>query len=104
MNSDDRAAVQLAEELCSVLERLETALVKLDAETLLGTEVALSRVVDALASITEAPGHERQALDPLIRRARALLLNCRRLGGSFAAVARVRLPLCTGGHTYDRGG
>ena len=94
--------VESAARLCETLERIGDALVALDVQTLLETEETLGRLLAALA--TEGPAHDPAALAPLVKRARQALVRCRRLGASFASVARVRLPLSTGIATYNRAG
>jgi len=78
------------------------ALVAVDSATLLETEETLGRL---LAVLTSQPAVEHRAgIEALVRRARAGLQRCRTLGASFHSVARVRLPLCTGGGGYGRNG
>ena len=95
---------ELVERLGASLEQVGDALIRLDTDTLLASEVDIARLMDELASVKEASPDERDAVVAQARRARAALLRCRRLGASFAAVARVRLPMCTGGQTYGRAG
>jgi hypothetical protein len=94
--------VATAERLCDTLDRIGDALVAIDSATLLQTEDTLSRLLAALTS--QSVTDNRTTVEPLVRRARAGLLRCRTLGASFNGVARVRLPLCTGGDGYGRDG
>jgi hypothetical protein len=84
--------VEAAERLCDTLERIGDALVTLDTPTLLETEESLGRLIAVMSSRTVA---DRAALERIVRRSRAALLRCRRLGASYNATARVRLQLCT---------
>lgn len=91
-----------AERLCTTLERIGDALVAVDTATLLQTEDTLGR----LLAVLTAPASARTPaeIEPLANRARAALVRCRALGASFNSVARVRLPLCTGGEGYGPDG
>ena len=93
--------VEAAERLCDTLERIGDALVTLDASTLLETEESLGRLIAVLSSRAVA---DRAALERVVRRSRAALLRCRRLGASYNATARVRLQLCTSVGHYGPGG
>jgi hypothetical protein len=104
MTTDPNAVAALTSELCTALERLETALVRLDTDALLSTEETLGRLVAALASVDSVPVGDRQGLVATIRRGQDVLMRCRRLGASLAAVARARLTMLGGGEAYDRGG
>ena len=93
---------QSAERLCETLERIGDALVALDVDTLLETEETLGRLLAAVGRASQSD--DRAALEPLIRRGRAALVRCRRLGGAFTSVARSRLPLHTGIEAYGPDG
>ena len=93
---------QSAERLCETLERIGDALVALDVETLLETEETLGRLLAAVGRASQT--EDRSGLEPLIKRGRAALVRCRRLGGAFTSVARSRLPLHTGIETYGPDG
>ena len=84
--------VEAAERLCETLERIGDALVTLDAQTLLETEESLGRLIAVLSSRAVT---DRVALERIVRRSRAALLRCRRLGASYHTTAKVRLQLCT---------
>lgn len=102
MAESTESYVVSAERLCDTLERIGDALVAIDGATLLQTEDTLGRLLAALAS--QPSTEERASVEPLVRRARVALLRCRTLGASFNSVARVRLPLCTGGDGYGSDG
>lgn len=102
-HSDVHSVVEASERLCGVLDQIGDALVDLDLEALLMSAEALAALVAVL------PAQPVEDLDPaavaaVVRRARAALLRCRRLGTSFGAVARARLPACAGAERYGRGG
>jgi hypothetical protein len=94
--------VASAERLCCTLERIGDALVAIDSATLLQTEDTLSRLL-AVLTLTAAT-ESRETVEPLVGRARAALLRCQTLGAAFNGIARVRLPLCTGGDAYGPDG
>ena len=94
--------VATAERLCDTLDRIGDALVAIDSATLLQTEDTLGRLLAALTSPSVMD--DRATVEQLVRRARAALLRCRTLGASFNSIARVRLPVCTGGEGYGRDG
>ena len=94
--------IDAAERLCTTLERIGDALVEIDAPTLLDTEATLGQLLAVLAS-SDAAGHAAE-IEPLMRRARAAVLRCRRLGASYAGVAKGQLQLCVGvGYGRDGG-
>jgi hypothetical protein len=90
--------VQAAERLCATLERLGDALVELDTQTLLETEESLGQLLAALA--VESSAVDKAALEPLVRRGRAALLRCQRLGASLTNIARALLPLRVDAEAY----
>ena len=102
MSESTESYVASAERLCDTLERIGDALVAIDTATLQQTEDTLARILAALAS--QSTTQDRATVEPLVRRARTALLRCRTLGASFDSVARVRLPLCTGGDGYGSDG
>jgi len=97
--------LESADRLCTTLERIGDALVRVDAATLLETEEMLGQVVAVLAAggtVDSVDG--KAALQARINRAGAALLRCRRLGASFASVAGPRLRLRAGMDTYGPSG
>ena len=100
-------------QLTVVLDEIGDALVGLDMTKLLGTEERMAAVVAELrrveSDILSLHAFDEQSEQPAsvvehAQRARAALMRCRRLGDSFAAVARVRVPLCVGSGTYGPSG
>jgi hypothetical protein len=93
-----------AERLADTLERLGDGLVALDLAALLGTEETLADLLSAMRLNEPWAAGERDALKVAVMRAQRALLRCRRLGASFGAVARARLPRIVAANTYTRGG
>jgi hypothetical protein len=98
----DGATAAAVDRLSHALGRVGDALVAVDGDALLTTEVDLSAATATLASSPDA--EDRRAVIEAVRRARFALLRCRRLGASFAGVARAmgRVGLVADG--YDRAG
>jgi hypothetical protein len=94
----------LAERLADTLENVARGLVALDVDVLLDAERTLAELVGAYDPSVPVSPSDRVAIDAAVRRGKAALLRCRRLGASFTAIARVRVPACRGGDTYNRAG
>ncbi len=104
MRAHGRSAVETAEQLCAVLERIASALVVLDNAALLAAEVTLADLVASFGTDCPPAAADRAAVEAIVRRGRTALLRCRRLGGSFTSVARARLAACAVPDTYTRVG
>lgn len=96
------SVLENAERLCLTLERIGDALVAIDADTLLDTEVTLEQLVATL-KLGRAV-EDKAALEALVRRAARALVRCRSLGASFSNLADARLRARTGVEAYGRGG
>ena len=105
MSTPERSALlATAERLADTLERLGDGLVVLDLAALLGTEETLADLLSAMRLTEPWAEGEREAIAAAAQRAHRALLRCRRLGASFSAVARVRLPRIASPDTYTRRG
>jgi hypothetical protein len=100
MSAVSQSAVEKAEELCAVLERIAGALVNLDNDALLAAESTLAALVSSFETTDPAVAPDRAAVEALVRRGRAALMRCRRLGASFTGVAR-GLAAHTTSDTYN---
>jgi hypothetical protein len=100
---EKQPAVDAAERLCSALNQVANALVGLDLETLLAAEQTLSEVVRSFPPLQQSEADDSE-IKAVVQQARAALLRCRRLGASFASVARERLHACSGSDEYGRAG
>lgn len=89
MASHSKTAADAAVELNDALTLVAEALVKVDVDALLAAETGLGRALTSLGNVTEAG--DRAAALAALRRARAALLRCRRLGASFSTVSRALL-------------
>src|SRR5262245_24527862 len=104
MQGETMTARALAERLADTLENVARGLVALDVDVLLDAERTLAELVSAFDASAPVSQTDRAAAEAAIRRGQAALLRCRRLGASFASIARVRVPACRGGDTYNRAG
>jgi hypothetical protein len=104
MSAGSRSVVDAAGQLCVVLERIAEALVRLDNEALLNAEADLAPLVGTFDAVTPAGVADRALLEAWVRRGRAALMRCHRLGASFTAIARARLAACSAFDTYSRAG
>jgi hypothetical protein len=97
-----RTATEVASQLCAALTRVGDALVDVDAAALLAAEEALRHAVAAVAIGGDAV--DRPAAIEAVRRARAALMRCRRLGASFSGLARAMGQVGRIVDGYDRAG
>lgn len=97
-----RTATAVASQLCAALTRVGDALAGVDADALLAAEEALGQAVAAAAIAGDAA--DRKAALEAVRRARAALMRCRRLGASFSGVARAMGRAGQVVDGYDRAG
>jgi len=98
----DGATVAAVVALCRALDRVGDALVAVDGDALLAAEVDLSTATASFASRPDQ--RDRGAVLEAVRRARFALLRCRRLGASFAGVARSMGQAGRVADGYDRAG
>jgi len=94
--------LETATRLCETLERIATALIDFDRDTLLETEATLAALVASFdpRGLDQA---DRKSLEAVVRRGRVALLRCQRLGASFSSLLRARLT-AYGATTYDHAG
>ncbi len=102
MSAESRSVVDATEQLCVVLERIAAALVRLDNEALLAAEAELASLVGTFDDVAPAGVPDRALLEAQVRRGRAALMRCHRLGTSFTAIARARLAGRSTFDTYTR--
>jgi hypothetical protein len=101
MSSGSRSGLEQAERLCGVLERIAGALVELDNEALLAAESTLAELVSAFQTMAPCTAADRASVEAVVRRGRAALMRCRRLGASFTGIARARLSASATLDTYN---
>jgi hypothetical protein len=104
MSGETYSARTVAERLADTLENVARGLVALDVDALLDAERTLAELVGAFDASAPVSPADRVAIAAAVRRGQAALLRCRRLGASFTSIARVRVPACRGGDTYNRAG
>lgn len=105
MSEQSRASdgvIEHAERLCQTLERIGDALVAIDHDTLLDTEVTLEQLVAMLK--LGCATTDKATLEALVNRAARALTRCRRLGTSIATFAEARLRARSGLEAYGRDG
>jgi hypothetical protein len=95
-------AAAVASQLRAALTRVGDALAGVDADALLAAEEALGQAVAAVAIAGDAA--DRPAAVEAVRRARAELMRCRRLGASFSGLARAMGRVGQVVDGYDRAG
>ena len=95
------AAAAAVDQLSAALNVVGDALVAVDADALLNGEVALAAALSALSDIRSAS--DRDAAIAACGRTRVALLRCRRLGISFASLARAWSGSAAS-DSYDRAG
>ena len=104
MSAGGHSAMEQAERLCEVLERMAGALVALDNEALLAAESTLAELVGSFNTAFPAGVADRAAVEAVVQRGRTALMRCRRLGASFTGVARARMSSLATLDTYNRVG
>jgi hypothetical protein len=101
-SAPDRGTVEAVEHLCHALDRVGDALVTVDGDALLAAEVDLGAA--AAGFTVSVDDGDRRALLDAVRRTRAALLRCRRLGASFTGVSRALNQVGRDIDGYDRAG
>jgi len=88
MNTGDATPFRVAQDICTALERLCRALVRVDLDEAIAVEAEIARLVSMFDAATSATTDDRAAIEATVARGRAALLQCRRLGASFSSITR----------------
>ena len=80
--------LRLAQDICTALERLCQALVRVDLGEAIAVEAEIARLVSTFDAGTQTTADDRAAIEATVARGRAALLQCKRLGASFSSLTR----------------